>query len=80
MGFGDVKLAGLIGLMVGWPNVLVAVVGGIIVGGLVAAVLLLTRLKGRKDEIPFGPFLSLTTMATIVYGREILDWYMGFFP
>lgn len=80
MGWGDVKMAGLIGLVVGWSQVLVAVIGGIVVGGLVAALLLLTRLKGRKDAIPFGPFLSLTAMATIVYGQEILDWYLGFFP
>ncbi len=80
MGWGDVKMAGLIGLVVGWPQVLVAVVGGIVVGGLVAALLLLLRLKGRKDAIPFGPFLALTTMVTIVYGQELLDWYLGFFP
>ncbi len=80
MGWGDVKMAGLIGLVVGFPQVLVAVIGGIVVGGLLAAVLLLLRLKGRKDAIPFGPFLSLTTMVTIVYGQEILDWYLGFFP
>ncbi len=80
IGWGDVKMAGLIGLVVGFPQVLVAVVGGIIVGGLVAAFLLLLRLKGRKDAIPFGPFLSLTTMVTIVYGQELLDWYLGLFP
>lgn len=80
MGWGDVKMAGLIGLVVGWPQVLVAVVGGIVVGGLVAALLLLLRLKGRKDAIPFGPFLSLTAMVTIVYGQELLDWYLGLFP
>ena len=80
MGWGDVKMAGMIGLVVGWPQVLVAVVGGIVVGGVVAAFLLLLRLKGRKDAIPFGPFLSLTTMATIVYGQELLDWYLGLFP
>lgn len=80
MGWGDVKMAGLIGLVVGFPQVLVAVVGGVIVGGLVAVILLLFRIKGRKDAIPFGPFLSLTTMVTIVYGQEILDWYLGFFP
>ena len=80
MGVGDVKLAGLIGLMVGWPNVLVAVVGGIIVGGLVAAVLLLSRLRKRKDQMAFGPFPALMTMVTIVYGQELLDWYLGFFP
>jgi len=79
MGWGDVKMAGLIGLAVGWPQVLVAVIGGIVVGGLVAAFLLLFRLKGRKDMIPFGPFLSLTTMVAIVYGQEILDWYLGLF-
>lgn len=79
MGWGDVKMAGLIGLVTGFPLVFVAIVGGIVVGGLVAVILLLLRIKTRKDAIPFGPFLALATMATLLYGRDILNWYLSIF-
>lgn len=79
MGWGDVKMAGLIGLATGFPLVFVAIIGGIVVGGLVAVILLLLRLKTRKDAIPFGPFLALATMATLLYGRDILNWYLSIF-
>ena len=46
-------------------------------GGLVAGALLLLKIKKRKDAIPFGPFLSLATMATMLWGSNILQWYMG---
>jgi len=36
-------------------------------------------LKNRKQAIPFGPFLSLGTMAALLWGQNILDWYLGFF-
>jgi len=49
MGWGDVKMAGVIGFMTGFPNVFVAILGGIIIGGLAAIVLILIRKKGRKD-------------------------------
>jgi leader peptidase (prepilin peptidase)/N-methyltransferase len=45
----------------------------------VAAILLLLRIKKRKDAIPFGPFLSLATIATLYWGQGILDWYLGLF-
>ena len=79
MGFGDVKMAALIGLVTGFGEVLVAVLGGIILGGVVAVVLLVTRIKKRKEAIPFGPFLSLATIVTLIWGSGILEWYMGIF-
>ncbi len=77
MGWGDVKLAGLIGLITGFPGVFVALLGGIVLGGLAAAFLLLVKIKKRKDPIPFGPFLSIATIITLLYGSEILQWYLG---
>ena len=59
MGAGDVKLAGMLGLLVGYPGVVVALWLAVIVGGAVAALLLTFGRKGRKDAIPFGPFLAL---------------------
>ncbi len=79
MGFGDVKMAALIGLVTGFPLVLVALVMGVVSGGLVALVLLLFRIKRRKESIPFGPFLSLAAIATMLWGNELLAWYMAFY-
>ena len=77
MGMGDVRLAAFIGLIAGFPGVLVALLIGIVLGGLAAAFLLLARLKGRKDPIPFGPFLVLGAIGTLLYGVEILRWCVG---
>jgi len=79
MGWGDVKLVGLIGLVTGFPLVFVALFMGVILGGLVAGILLLLKIKKRKEPIPFGPFLSLGATATLLWGSDILNWYLGFF-
>jgi len=78
MGWGDVKLAGLVGLVTGFPLVFVAIFLAIISGGLIAGILLLLKLKRRKEAIAFGPFLSLAAMATLFWGNSLLGWYLGF--
>lgn len=77
MALGDVKLAALIGAMVGFPSVLVALFLAVIAGGLVAMVLLMARKRGRKDPIPFGPFLCAGAVAAMLWGRYILVWYLA---
>lgn len=79
MGWGDVKMAGLIGLVTGSRLVLVALLMAVILGGLVGVTLLLLKIKKRKEAIPFGPFLSLATIATLLWGSDILNWYLGMF-
>jgi len=79
MGWGDVKMAALIGLVIGFPLVFVVLLMGVILGGLVAGMLLLLKIKQRKEAIPFGPFLSLTTIATLLWGSDIFNWYIGLF-
>ncbi len=79
MGFGDVKMAALIGLVTGFPLALVAVFMGVVLGGLLAVILLLFRIKKRKETIPLGPFLSLATIATLLWGIQILSWYLAFY-
>jgi len=78
MGGGDVMLAGLIGMVTGFPLVFVALFLGIVGGGLVAVSLLLLRLRTRKDPIPFGPFLAAAAMITLIWGGPIYEWYVGF--
>jgi len=79
MGWGDVKMAALVGLVIGFPLVFVALFLGIVLGGLVAGILLLLKIKKRKEPIPFGPFLSLAAITTLLWGSDILNWYLGLF-
>lgn len=74
MGAGDVKLAGLLGLLVGFPGVLIALWFAAVTGGLAAA-LLLARRKGRKDAIPFAPFLILGALVALLAGGEVTSVY-----
>ena len=76
MGMGDVKLTTFIGLVVGFPSVFAALLISFVAGGLVGGGLLLTGLKGRKDPIPFAPFLVAGGMVAMLYGQQIIDWYV----
>ncbi len=78
MGWGDVKMAGLIGLITGYL-IPVSLFLAAILGGLVAGILLLLKIRKRKESIPFAPFLSLATIITLLYGSNILNWYLGLF-
>jgi len=77
MGWGDVKLAGLIGLATGFPLVFLAIIMGAILGGIVAVALLIAKRRNFKGTIPFGPFLALAAMVTLLWGTNILNWYLG---
>ncbi len=77
MGLGDVKLAALIGLVVGFPLVLLALFLSFVLGGAVGAAALLARRAGMKDALPFAPFLAAGAMVALLYGEEILRWYPG---
>lgn len=80
LGFGDVKLAPILGAFVAAEHlgyVLVAALGSYVIGGLTSAVLLITRLKSRKDTIPFGPYMVIAAYVALFFGQAIVDWYLG---
>jgi leader peptidase (prepilin peptidase) / N-methyltransferase len=77
MGWGDVKLAALIGLATGFPRVFIAIIMGAILGGIVAVALMIAKKRNRRETIPFGPFLALAAMITLLWGSNILSWYLG---
>jgi leader peptidase (prepilin peptidase) / N-methyltransferase len=66
MGAGDVKLAGLIGLMLGYPAAIYALLWGIILGGIAALLLLVTRKVGRKSYIAYAPYLSVGALIVLL--------------
>ncbi|MHC1758864.1 MAG: A24 family peptidase [Negativicutes bacterium] len=78
MGGGDVKFAAALGFWLGWPGILLGLFIGFVSGGVISLLLLITGIRGRKDFIPFGPFIALGAWITLLYGRKILDWYLGF--
>ena len=80
-GFGDVTLTTFIGLIVGAPEILFALALGILFGGVYSAAYLLLRgLVQRRYEmftaIAYGPFLILGGVAMLVYGPQVMAWYM----
>jgi leader peptidase (prepilin peptidase)/N-methyltransferase len=77
LGMGDVKLAGLIGLMVGFPLVIVALIVGIVCGGVGVSLLFAARRVGRKSYVPYAPFLAVGGLVALVYGSEIAGWYLA---
>lgn len=79
MGFGDVRLAVLLGLFLGWINVAHVALGlflGFFVGAVGGVVLIALRMKKRRDHVPFAPFLSLGALIAVLAGNPILDWYI----
>lgn len=77
MGMGDVKLMAPIGLFLGWKLCLTALFLGVVSAGLMSLFLIVTRLRKKKDTIPFGPFLVTGTFAAAMWGWDILNWYIS---
>ena len=76
MGDGDVRLAPLLGLYLGWLNPGLVPVGlffGFFAGAVVGVALLAARRAGRRTAVPFGPFLALGTIAAVLCGQAALD-------
>lgn len=81
-GFGDVKLAGVLGLYlgyVGWSTVAVGWFAAYLIGGVVGIGLMIAQRAGRKTRIPFGPFMIVGAAIGLVRGEELATYYLGLF-
>jgi prepilin signal peptidase PulO-like enzyme (type II secretory pathway) len=76
LGGGDVKLAAFVGLITGFPLVIEALVLTILLGGAVSFLLLVTGIRGRRDPIPYGPFLVAGAVITLLWGYPIAEWFL----
>ena len=79
LGWGDVKLAFLMGLFLGWPKILLALFLAFFIGAIIGIELIILGKKTLKSEIPFGPFLISGTFLALFFGQKILDWHLSFF-
>ena len=77
MGAGDVKMAGMLGLLVGYPGIVVALWLAVVAGGAVAVGLLALGGRSRKDAMPFGPFLSAGGVVALLASTEIIQFYFA---
>jgi leader peptidase (prepilin peptidase)/N-methyltransferase len=83
IGFGDVKLAGLLGFYLGWlswATVVVGVFGAFLLGGAAAVVLLATGRVRRRTAIPFGPFMLAAAVLALFVAEPVTTWYRHLLP
>lgn len=79
MGAGDIKLGFALGLILGWPDIMLALILAFFLGGAAGVFLLLTRRKGRQSLIPFAPFLSAGVALTVFLGFFLVNGYFRLF-
>lgn len=79
MGGGDMKLGAMLGAFLGWKVVLLSMLVAVVAGGILAVALIATGVRGRKDPIPFGPFLALGGAVGLFWGERVLQWYLSGF-
>ena len=79
MGFGDVKFAGAVGSLMGWPDTVLALMLAFITGAIWGVALILNKKKKMKDSVPFGPFIVLGVTLVFFFGYDILNGYFAAF-
>ncbi|PYS78387.1 MAG: prepilin peptidase [Acidobacteria bacterium] len=80
MGLGDVKMMFMVGAYLGWPLTLLAIFVGVLSGSLAGVGLMLKR--GRRDMqmlLPFGIFLGVGSLISLLFGTALIDWYVAKF-
>jgi leader peptidase (prepilin peptidase)/N-methyltransferase len=80
MGGGDIKLTAMMGVYVGYPYILLMFFMAAVAASLVGIIMMIGWGKRGRDPIPFGPFLALGCILTLLLGNPLLNWYLGFFP
>ena len=77
VGLGDIYLAPSLGLLLGWPKIVPGVFLSFVLGSIAGIVLLLMRKKKIGQYLPFGPFLIIGTVLSLVWGGQMWSWYMS---
>ena len=78
MGFGDVRLSAVLGMFLGWIDLELVLLGmllGFLLGAVLGILLVVTGVRGRKDAVPFGPFLAAGAVIAILASESLTRWY-----
>lgn len=80
LGMGDVKIFVAIGIFLGWKMAIFALFTSVVISGITSVILMILKIKGRKDTIPLGPFIVIGTYITFMWGWDLFNlWYSGSF-
>ena len=80
MGGGDVKLMAAAGLLLGWRQIILAMMIGCILGSVIHLIRMAVDKKKKKEHVlAFGPYLAAGIYLTMIFGNPLIDWYSGFF-
>ncbi len=79
IGGGDIRLGLLMGLALGWPNILAAILIAYFIGSIAGIGLIMAGRKQWGSKVPLGVFLSVAAVIVLFWGEEIVKWYMGLF-
>jgi leader peptidase (prepilin peptidase)/N-methyltransferase len=74
MADGDMYVALYMGLLLGWPRAMVGLLGSFVLGAIVGIFLIVTKLRSRKQTVPFVPFMMVASIITLIWGGQILNW------
>jgi prepilin signal peptidase PulO-like enzyme (type II secretory pathway) len=77
IGGGDIRLGLLMGVILGWPNILLSLGLAYVLGAIVSVFLLSFKKKKISSEIPFGTFLTIATFIAMFWGNKIVGWYVS---
>lgn len=77
IGGGDIRLGFLMGIILGWPNILTGLFIAYLSGSIISLSLLYFGKKSWKDQVPFGTFLTFATFITMLYGDILVDFYLS---
>lgn len=77
MGMGDIKLIAGLGLLFGWPDILMLILASFILGALVSVFLIAIKRKLISDKVPFGPFLVLAAAVVFFFGAGLIESYFA---
>lgn len=78
LGFGDVKLIFFLGLLLGFPNILITLFLSSTIGAVIGIGLIALGKKTMKSEVPFAPFLVVASFIAMLWGNLMVDWYLSF--
>lgn len=78
MGLGDATFMTALGWWLGLTGTLLNLLVSFILGGMIGLLLIITKVKTRKDAVPFGPFLAISAVIIWFYGQSLAEWYLHF--
>ncbi|GBE03535.1 type 4 prepilin-like proteins leader peptide-processing enzyme [bacterium BMS3Abin09] len=77
MGGGDIKMMAMVGGLLGWKGVILTTFMGSLLGSMIGVSLILTKGREWGSKIPFGPYLALGALVSLLWGENILTWYLS---